>query len=206
MSPALLAAVLSAAVAAPAPAEEIKPPAGPPPTQVVASMDKDGNIIEVIQTVIEYRTEVRTVTKVIMGKNVAENYTVTVPVTKQTRQQFAAKDAKVYTAGGKEVGAKDVPDKLKKPTIALLSANGQKVDPFYLKIIKEDTLVIVAQAAAPAAPPQDKPAAGATEEAKRAAEEAARAAAERAEAVKRAAAAEAARAEAAKRAAEKRPK
>jgi hypothetical protein len=150
MSPTLLAAVLASAVAAPAPAEEIKPPAGPPPAQVVASMDKDGNI-EVVQTVVEYRTEVRTVTKVVMGRKLAENYTVTVPVTRQTRQQFVAKDAKVYTAGGKEVDAKDVPEKLKKPTIVLLSANGQKVDPFYLKIIKEDTLVIVASPPQPPA-------------------------------------------------------
>jgi hypothetical protein len=163
MSPALLAAVLSAAVAAPAPAEEVKPPAGPPPAQVVASMGKDG-VIEVIQTVMELVPETRTMTKVVMGKMITETYTVTVPVTRQTRQQFAAKDAKVYTAGGKEVDAKDVPEKLKKPTIVLLSANGQKVDPFYLKIIKEDTLVIVSSPPqAPAAfgnggkpPPRDE--------------------------------------------------
>ena len=156
MFPTLLAAVLASAVAAPAPPEpEIKPPQGPPPTQVLASMTKDGEFeISQPQQVPEARKEERTVT--IDGRPVKQTVTVFMYKTVQVTRRIKAEGVTVYTTAGKEVPAKDVPDKLKKPTIVLLAADGNKVDPFYLKIIKEDTLVIVvstgqAPAAAPAA-------------------------------------------------------
>jgi hypothetical protein len=146
MSPSLLALVLASAVAAPAPAEEpIKAPQGPPPAQVLASVTKDGDI-EVMQTVLvpEARTEIRTVT--VNGRPVNQTVQVTVFKPVQTTQRIKGDAVKAYTAAGKEVDARDLPEKLKKPTIVLLSADGQKVDPFYLKIIKESTLVLVGTA------------------------------------------------------------
>ncbi len=207
MTPALFAVLLASTVNAPAPPDEaIKAPQGLPPTQVIASVTKDGEF-EITQTrlVATLRTEERAATNA--GKPV--KYTVTVraysPV--QETRRIKSEGVKVYTAAGKEVSAKDAADKLKKPTIVLLAADGNKVDPFYLKIIKPDTLVLVAPP--PAAPPgagPKPPAGGGTEQAKRTAEEAARAADEAAQAAKRdEAAKEAARAEAVKRAAEKKP-
>jgi hypothetical protein len=154
MSPALLAVAL-AAVAAPAPEEAIKPPMGQPPSQVVASMTKEGEF-EIVQTVLvpEARNEERTV--VVNGTTVKQVVQVTVFVPVQRTFRMKAEGAKVSTAGGKEVNAKDVPDKLKKPTIVLLAMDGEKVDPFYLKIIKPETLVIVA--ASRSSTPDPKPA------------------------------------------------
>jgi hypothetical protein len=152
MNSALLAVAL-AAVAAPAPAEEaIKAPKGPPPAQVIISVTKEGEF-EITQTVLvpEQRNEERVVT--IDGKPVKQVVTVTVARPVQVTQRHKPEGVKVYTAAGKEVDAKDVPDKLKKPTVVLFAGDGNKVDPFYLKIIKPDTLVIVAPAPSPTAVP-----------------------------------------------------
>lgn len=199
MSPSLLALVMASAVAAPAPAEEaIKAPQGLPPAQVIASITKEGDF-EITQTVMvaETRNEVRTVN--VNGAPVQQTVQVTMFKPVQVQVRIKAAGAKVYTAAGKEV--KDAADKLKKPTIALYAADGKKVDPFYLKIIKPDTLVIVPQPpSATPAPATDKTPAGAAEDRARAAEE-------REEAAKRAAEEAVRRAEAAKRAEkEKKPK
>jgi hypothetical protein len=203
MSPTLLAAVLASALAAPAPDEPIKLPQGQAPATVVASMAKDGNI-EITQTqnvpVIEERT--RTVNTA-DGRVVTEKYAVTIMKTVQVTHRIKTEGVKVSTADGKAIDVKDLPDKLRKPTIILLATDGNKVDPFYLKIVKADTLVVVppapkAETIAPVrpgggekiAPPVDKLAA--EEEAKRAVEaerrvreEEARAEAAKREAIKR---------------------
>ncbi|HKI32374.1 MAG TPA: hypothetical protein VKA46_10935 [Gemmataceae bacterium] len=152
MNSALLAVVLASAVAAPAPPEEaVKPPQGPPPAQVLASMTKDGEF-EITQPVLVpyVVTETRTVN--VGGRLVPQSVNVTAYKTVQVTRRIKGEGVKVYTAAGKEVDAKDVPDKLKKPTIVLFAADGNKVDPFYLKIIKPDTLVVVAPLPEPTAP------------------------------------------------------
>jgi hypothetical protein len=157
VNPSLLALVLASSVAAPAPAEEaIKPPQGLPPAQVIASVTKDGEF-EIVQVrlVPEIRNEERTVN--MNGVAVKQVVTVTVLVPVQETRRIKGEGVKVYTAAGKEVDAKDVPDKLKKPTVVLFAADGKKVDPFYLKIIKPDTLVIVAPAPSPTAAPAPAP-------------------------------------------------
>jgi hypothetical protein len=149
-----LALVLASSVAAPAPAEEaIKPPQGVPPAQVIASVTKEGEF-EITQTVLvpEARTEERTV--IMNGVAVKQLVQVVVNKPVQVTRRIKPEGVKVYTAAGKEVDAKDVPDKLKKPTIVLFAADGNKVDPFYLKIIKPDTLVVVAPAPSPTAAPE----------------------------------------------------
>jgi len=155
MTPTLYAVVLTAAFAAPAPAEEpIKPPQGPPPQQVIASVTKDGRFeitqLEIVP-VMENRERVVTLAG---GGAVKEVYTVTVFKVVQTKRRIQGEGVKVYTAAGKEVNVRDVPEKLKKPTIVLFAADENKVDPFYLKIIKGDTLVIVAPQSARAPSPK----------------------------------------------------
>jgi hypothetical protein len=149
MTTMLLTAVLTSAVAAPVPPEPpLKPPQGPPPAQVLASLTAEGDF-EITRPVPVATTERRVRTVTIDGRPVREEYTVTVPRTVNETRRIKSEGVKVYTAGGKEVDAKDVPDKLKKPTIVLFANDGNKVDPFYLKIVKPDTLVVVAPAPAP---------------------------------------------------------
>jgi hypothetical protein len=153
MNPALLAVVL-AAVAAPAPApadEEVKLPQGVQPVQIIAQMNKDGRI-EVTELVTEYREEKRTKTTKVDGKEVPVEYVVKIALYVPRQRLLPEKGVKVHTAAGKEVEAKDLAEKLKKPTAVFLAWDGNKVDPFYLKLLKADTLVIVPS------PPEPTPA------------------------------------------------
>src|SRR3954447_12075064 len=104
MNAALLAVAL-AAVAAPAPAEEVKLPQGMQPAQVVAQVNKDGRI-EVTEMLMEYREEKRTRTAVVDGKPVPMEYTVSVVTSRPRKRLLPEKGVKVYTATGKEVAAK----------------------------------------------------------------------------------------------------
>ncbi len=53
------------------------------------------------------------------------------------------KDLKVYTPEGKEVDVKDAAKRLSETTMAIASVNGQKVDPGFLKLFKDDVLILV---------------------------------------------------------------
>lgn len=52
------------------------------------------------------------------------------------------KDLTVTTAGGKEVEVKDAMKQLAKGGVVVISADGKKVDPAYLKALKDDVLVL----------------------------------------------------------------
>lgn len=56
---------------------------------------------------------------------------------------------------GQQLSEEQVRTALKKPTIVLLSADGKPIHPYYLKIIKPETLVIVDRA--PGAEPAKRP-------------------------------------------------
>jgi hypothetical protein len=144
MTPALLAVTLAAVVAAPAPPEEpVKPAEGPPPTQVIARMTGSGEL-EITQSVLVPGKHQEERTVIVNGQAVKQVVSATDYRTEQRTRRLSAEGVKITTAAGKEVDIKELSEKLSKPTIVLLAADGKKVDPFYLKIIKGDTLVIVA--------------------------------------------------------------
>jgi hypothetical protein len=53
------------------------------------------------------------------------------------------KDLKIFTVKGDEVEKKKAAEKLTKGAMVVVSANGQKVDPSYLSLFKDDVLVLV---------------------------------------------------------------
>lgn len=146
---ATLIAIALAAVAAPAPDEDIKLPQGPQPLQVLAQLNKDGRI-EVTEQMPVYRQEKRIRTRNVGGREVAEEYVVNTMTFEFRKRLLPEKGVKVYSAAGKEIDAKDLPDKLRKPVVVFMAWDGKKVDPFFLRLAKADTLVIVP----PVAPPQ----------------------------------------------------
>ncbi len=156
MAPTLFAALL--ALAAPVPAEDdIKLPQGHQPCQIVARMDDKGRL-EITELLPVYRQEKRTRTRTVDGKPVVEEYVVTTITAEPRVRTLDMKGVTVHTAAGKEVDPKELPEKLKKKTIAFLACDGKKVDPFYLKPLKDDTLIIVAPIPDPPAPVTgDKP-------------------------------------------------
>jgi hypothetical protein len=137
--------------------EKVHLPTSPQPLQVVAQLDKDGNIL-IHQTLPELRTETleRLVNK--DGRQVKETYTVTKIVHVPVIHKLAAKTVQVYRADGKMVDPKALPKLLKKPTTVLVTIDGQMADPFYLQILKEGTLILVPPAVKVLPAPEVKPA------------------------------------------------
>lgn len=139
----LLYPLVLATLGAGAPGEEaVKPPSGPQPNAVVARMAGDSNIAiqEVVQVpVFEERRE-----KVNQGG--VEREVTTRRMYYQSiarRRTIAAKDIQGYDTNGKKIDADTVRRRLQKDRAVLISADGRPVDPFYLKLAREGTLVLV---------------------------------------------------------------
>jgi hypothetical protein len=60
-----------------------------------------------------------------------------------TMTEMPAKDVKAYTAEGREVPAEKLAELLAKERTVLVALDGKKVDPFHLKLYKDDTIVLV---------------------------------------------------------------
>jgi hypothetical protein len=75
--------------------------------------------------------------------------------------RFNSKDVQAYSVDGKKLDANALRDRLARETPVLISGNGQKVDPFYLRVVKEDTLVLLLppprEGPAKAPPPKPEP-------------------------------------------------
>jgi RNA polymerase sigma factor (sigma-70 family) len=111
-------------------------PAGPAPVQVLAVVMPDGRLIirreqptyYVPQTV---RTE--------SGQRVT-SYTA---ITTTVEQRYDLQWVRVFDTRGKEVARDRLPQMLRTETLVLASANGRPVDPLHLRLLKEDTLIVV---------------------------------------------------------------
>lgn len=68
---------------------------------------------------------------------------------KASTKSFPANQVKGYTPRGERIGASELRRKLKKDTLALVSLDGKPVDPFYLQLITDDTIVLVPPAIDP---------------------------------------------------------
>jgi hypothetical protein len=143
---ALLGAVLLAASAIPLTAAPPPPrPKGPPPVVMVADPDPaSGPFIQ--RLVTEFRTEVREIEVKVGERTERRQQNVVVPVTRAIRVGLTDKGVKVFDAAGKRIAPKDVAKLLKQSAPVLVSADGKEVDPFYLRLAREGTLVVVAQA------------------------------------------------------------
>jgi hypothetical protein len=82
--------------------------------------------------------------------------TVRVPVMVTVNLMLDGKGVEVYGADGKKIDPKDVRKRVAKPVAALISADGKPVDPFYLRLAREGTLVIVVPATDADGPPLRK--------------------------------------------------
>jgi RNA polymerase sigma factor (sigma-70 family) len=126
----------------PGPSEDFKssgPPKGPAPYWVRTSMDKEGRFVVGVP-VVTYKSGTAKVTE--NGEEKEVYYFE--PVATENVKQFDSGDVKVFTANGKPLDSKEVQNILgDRKTLVLASTDGRKVDPFYLRIIKEGTLVLV---------------------------------------------------------------
>jgi hypothetical protein len=115
------------------------PPKGPAPYWVRVSIGKEGKFIVRVPNVT-YKAGTAKIKK--NGEEI-EAYFYD-PVATENVKQFESKDVQLFTVGGKAIDSKEAEILLADgKTLALASTDARKVDPYYLKIFKEDTLVLV---------------------------------------------------------------
>jgi hypothetical protein len=117
-------------------------PKGPPPMVMAVKVDGAGQPSFVVSQTVMVPTQVTVVVKV--GDRV-ENRVETrlVPQTREIRRTLDNEKVRFFDAAGKRIDLKDALKRLMKATPVLVSADGKEVDPFYLRLAREETLVVV---------------------------------------------------------------
>jgi hypothetical protein len=118
-------------------------PKGLPPSFVLAKMGKDGRIL-VRRVVVEMVPVLKEKLVEVNGEKRKVQFTENMQVSRVVEGQLDGKSVQVFGTDGKQVEAKAVEKALEKETPVLLAAGGNKVDPFYLRFIKDGTLILVA--------------------------------------------------------------
>ncbi len=153
--------VLSMALANPLPpgAQPAAAPSGPAPRLMELKADANGKVMIHI-----LRTEI---VKAKVAKADGGEGTVEVPVTKPAVVDLSEiKDLKITTADGKKVEVADAVKKIKDGAVVVISADGKPVGPAFLKVLKDDALILASPelAGATAAPGGVRPARAEDEE------------------------------------------
>lgn len=133
------------------PAPDTPAPQGQPPKVMALSLDKEGRpFLRTIHT--EYRTEKRTRTVNMGGVVVTEAYQVFVPVVVEIKVHLDDANVQVIGADGKRVPPAQFGKLFPRPGPVLVSADGKAVDPFYLQLLREGSVCVIAPALTPPAP------------------------------------------------------
>lgn len=139
------ALTLTLALGAPVPAPTDAPPAGTPPRLMELKADANGKI-----TVMVMRTEMQKV-PVAVGGAVRPGGNAPPPavlerevqVTKQMVVEIGdVKDLTITTADGKKLDKDEAMKRLGKGAIVVVSGDGKPVSPTFLKVFKDETLVL----------------------------------------------------------------
>jgi hypothetical protein len=112
---------------------------------MVVTVGKDGRAF-VERKVIRHVPTTRIV-EVKSGDKVEKRQeTVFVPVQEVTPVFLDDKGVTVYDSKGKRIDAKDLPKVVTRTMPVLVSADGKEIDKFFLSIVREGTLIVVAPA------------------------------------------------------------
>lgn len=136
-------------------------PKGPPPRVMATQVDKDGRAYLTAFTT-EFRKEKRTYVEVVNGRQENREKIVTIPIAREVQVYLDDAGVEVFGTDGKRVDAKHV--KFRAPIGVFVSADGRPVDPFYLRLARPGTLVVVGRTLVdplncltPPPPPKDGP-------------------------------------------------
>ncbi|HTU16626.1 MAG TPA: hypothetical protein VMG10_01075 [Gemmataceae bacterium] len=129
--------------AAPAPAPKMERPKGLAPRVVMIELGDEGKlkILEIASRMVQVQKVVTA--KTADGKERQVTRTVMVPVFQQMIRTVDLDGVRVFGVNGKKIETKEVRKQLAKPMPALVSVDGNPVDPFYLRVAREGTLVLV---------------------------------------------------------------
>jgi hypothetical protein len=158
MQPLLAALTAVTLAAALRPDDAPSPPQGPPPKGAVARTAS--RAIELTEPVSEIVAVERRRVVQVDGRFVTEAYRENVVVYRQVVRRIEAKDVRAFGTDGKEIEAARLAELLQAGLPVLVSADGRPVDPFYLRLLKEGTVILVVGEPAPrgAEPPVPVPA------------------------------------------------
>jgi hypothetical protein len=131
-----------AALAAVAAAQEPGLPKGPPPKLMVLTGGEGATFITT-QQITEQVPEERQREVEVNGRKQLVTVTVMVSRPRTVEVTMRLGNAQAFTANGKRVDPAELAKRLKGPTLVLVSADGKMVDPFYLRVLREDALVLV---------------------------------------------------------------
>jgi len=146
----LLTALL--VVAAPVPMREDAVPTGRPPTIRTVTVSAEGNLC--FAFTVLHNVPVTTIVEVQVGNRVEKvAKTSTRTEFKRILTPLNSKDTQVFGIDGKKVEWDDFRRLVKSPLPVLVSSDGEPVDPFYLRLARPGTLVLVM----PVVVPQPQP-------------------------------------------------
>ena len=129
-------------IAAPVPKDT--KPAGPAPRVLELTADSDGKV-RVTVTRTENRKVMTSIAKVVNGQTVIERIEREIPTQRAVQVELTeVNDLMIYTANGKEADKAQAFKKLADGGVVIVSSDGQKVDQKYLKLFRDDVLVMVA--------------------------------------------------------------
>jgi RNA polymerase sigma factor (sigma-70 family) len=119
-----------------------RPPFGTSPYTVLARVGKDGTLhVRFRRPITQYETKTVTISKTADGGATGTTYYEPVQTFEWIENTATAVPA--YDTAGKRIDAKKLAQLLEKETPVLVSADGKKVDPFYLHVVKEGTVILV---------------------------------------------------------------
>ena len=127
--------------------EPITPPKGEGP-QIALVQAVGGNLTLTVARAVPVSVQEKRVREV-DGKKVEEIVALTKYTMVQEKVAISTAKAKFSTANGKKLDAEAALKALATPQYVALAQDGKPVDPAYLRVLKPDTLVIVAERAEP---------------------------------------------------------
>jgi hypothetical protein len=110
---------------------------------MLAEVGPDG-VAYVSRTVTEFRPVRETYQVNVNGKTEVRERTRIVGAMREVRVPLQGPNVRVFGTDGKRIDPKDLPNLLKKSTPVMVSADGNEIDPLYLRLVQPGTLVIVA--------------------------------------------------------------
>ena len=140
----MLASLLLAALSPAAPLPKDTAPTGPAPRVVELKPGTDGKIMITVVRTETVKLPVAAGNAINPNGGPAAVKEVERKVNRTATIELGdAKDLKAYTAAGKELDVKETLAKLKDGGVVVMSSDGKNVDPIFVRVFKEDTVVLV---------------------------------------------------------------
>lgn len=139
----MLSTLTLAALIVAAPVPKDAKPAGPAPRVVELAADPDGKV-RITVTRTENRKVMSSTARVVNGQPMIERVEREVPYTRAVQVELTeVKELQLYTADGKVADKALALKKLNDGGVVIVSSDGQKVDQKYLRLFRDDVLVMV---------------------------------------------------------------